>query len=125
MADQVKKQLVSGLLWNALEKFLLQGVTFVIGLVLARLLSPSDFGLTGMLSVFFLIINTFVNSGLGTALVQKHNCTSLDYSTVFTINFVIAIIGAVILFIAAPYIADFYHEPLLTMITRVLALKVG
>lgn len=124
MADQVKKQLVSGLLWNALEKFLLQGVTFVIGIVLARLLSPSDFGLTGMLSVFLLIINAFVNSGLGNALVQKHNCTSLDYSTVFTVNFVIAIIGSVILFITAPYIADFYHEPLLTKITRVLALNV-
>lgn len=124
MADQVKKQLVSGLLWNALEKFLLQGVTFFIGIILARLLSPSDFGLIGMLSVFLLIINAFVNSGLNSALVQKHNCSSLDFSTVFTVNLVIAIMGAVILYFAAPYIADFYHEPLLTPITRVLGINV-
>lgn len=124
MADQVKKQLVIGLLWNALEKFLLQGVTFIIGIILARLLSPSDFGLIGMLSVFLLIINAFVNSGLNSALVQKHNCSSLDYSTVFTVNLAIAITGAVILFFAAPYIAGFYHEPLLTPITRVLGINI-
>lgn len=124
MADQVKKQLVSGLLWNALEKFLLHGVTFFIGIVLARLLSPSDFGLIGMLSVFLQIINAFVNSGLNSALVQKHDCSSLDFSTVFTVNLVIAIIGAVILYFASPYIADFYHEPLLTPITRVLGITV-
>ena len=124
MADQIKKQLVSGLLWNALEKFLLQGVTFFIGIILARLLSPSDFGLIGMLSVFLYIINAFVNSGLNSALVQKHNCSSLDYSTVFTVNLVIAITGAVILFFAAPSIANFYHEPLLTPITRVLGINV-
>lgn len=124
MADQVKKQLVSGLLWNALEKFLLHGVTFFIGIVLARLLSPSDFGLIGMLSVFLQIINAFVNSGLNSALVQKHDCSSLDYSTVFTVNLVIAITGAVILYFAAPSIANFYHEPLLTPITRVLGINV-
>ena len=124
MADQVKKQLVSGLLWNALEKFLLHGVTFFIGIILARLLSPSDFGLIGMLSVFLLIINAFVNSGLNSALVQKHDCSSLDFSTVFTVNLVIAITGAVILFFVAPSIANFYHEPLLTPITRVLGINV-
>lgn len=124
MADQVKKQLVSGLLWNALEKFLLQGVSFFIGIVLARLLSPSDFGLIGMLSVFLLIINAFVNSGLNSALVQKHHCSALDFSTVFTVNLAIAITGAVILFFAAPSIANFYHEPLLTPITRVLGINV-
>lgn len=124
MADLVKKQLVNGLLWNALEKFLLQGITFFIGIVLARLLSPSDFGLIGMLTVFLLVLDAFVNSGLNSALVQKHDCTSLDFSTVFSVNLVIAIAGAVILFFAAPYIADFYHEPLLIPITRVLGINV-
>ena len=124
MDDSVRKQLVHGMFWNALEKFLLQGVSFFIGIVLARLLSPSDFGLIGMLTVFLLVINAFVNSGLNSALVQKHVCTALDYSTVFTVNLVISIVGAIILFFAAPYIAAFYHEPILTPITRVIGINV-
>lgn len=124
MGDSVRSQLVHGMFWNALEKFLLQGVSFFIGIVLARLLSPSDFGLLGMLTVFLLVINSFVNSGLNSALVQKHECSALDYSTVFTVNLVISILGAIILFFSAPYIAAFYHEPILTPITRVIGINV-
>ncbi len=124
MVDSVRSKLVHGMFWNALEKFLLQGVTFFIGIILARLLSPSDFGLIGMLTVFLLVINAFVNSGLNSALVQKHECTALDYSTVFCVNLVIAILGAIILFFAAPFIAAFYHEPILTPITRVIGINV-
>lgn len=124
MGDSVRTHLVHGMFWNALEKFLLQGITFFIGIILARLLSPSDFGLIGMLTVFLLVINAFVDSGLNSALVQKHECTALDYSTVFFVNLVIAIVGAIILFLAAPFIAAFYHEPILTPITRVIGINV-
>ena len=124
MADNVRSQIVHGLFWNAVEKFLLQGTTFFISVVLARLLMPSDFGLIGMLGVFMSVTGVFVSSGLGSALVQKHNCTQLDYSTVFTVNMVVSGCACVILFFAAPYIAAFYHEPLLVPITRVLGLNV-
>lgn len=124
MGDSVRSQLVHGMFWNALEKFFLQGVTFFIGIVLARQLSPSDFGLIGMLTVFLAVISAFVDSGLNSALVQKHDCTAVDYSTVFTVNLVISIVGAAILFFSAPYIAAFYHEPILVPITRVIGINV-
>ena len=124
MADNVRSQIVHGVFWNAIEKFLLQGVTFLISVVLARLLMPSDFGLIGMLGVFISVTGVFVNSGLGGALIQKHNCTQLDYSTVFTVNMAVSVSACLILFFSAPYIAVFYHEPLLVPITRVLGLNV-
>lgn len=124
MANNVRSQLVHGLFWNAIEKFLLQGVSFIFGIILARLLSPSDFGLIGMLTVFLAVLGSFVDSGLSNALVQKHNCSKIDYSTVFTVNMVMSVTVAVILFIAAPFISIFYHEPILTDITRVLAFNV-
>jgi len=124
MTDNVRSKLAHGLFWNALEKFLLQGVTFIIGVVLARLLMPSDYGLIGMLGVFMAATGVFVDSGLGNALVQKNNCTSLDYSTVFSVNMVVSIVACIVLFLGAPYIAAFYHEPLLIPITRVLGFNV-
>lgn len=110
MADSVRSQLMHGLFWNALEKYLLQGVSFMVGVVLARLLSPSDFGLIGMLSVFIAVTGAFVDSGLSNALVQKHNCSKVDFSTVFSVNMIMSIMAAFILFLAAPFISDFYHE---------------
>lgn len=124
MVDNVRSQVAHGLFWNAVEKILLQGVTFLISVILARLLMPSDFGLIGMLGVFMSVTTVFVQSGLGGALVQKHHCTQLDYSTVFTVNMVVSTCACVILFFSAPYIAAFYHEPLLVPITRVLGLNV-
>ena len=124
MADSVRSQLMHGLFWNALEKYLLQGVSFMVGVVLARLLSPSDFGLIGMLSVFIAVTGAFVDSGLSNALVQKHNCSKVDFSTVFSVNMIMSIMAAFILFLAAPFISDFYHEPQLSPITRVLGFNI-
>lgn len=122
MADEIKQQVVRGLFWNSLEKFLLQGVSFVIGITLARLLSPSDFGLIGMLIVVIAVSNAFVDGGLANALIQKHNCTKDDFSTVFTVNLLVSVVVAAILYVAAPFIAAFYHEPILTPLTRVQGL---
>lgn len=124
MSDSIRSKMIHGLIWNAMEKFLLQGVSFFIGIVLARLLSPSDYGLIGMLTIFLVVINAFVNSGLNGALVQKHNCTPDDYSTVFTVNFCVSVTAFVLLFFCAPLIASFFHEPILIPITRVLGLNI-
>ena len=123
MAESVKKQLTNGVLWNFIEKALMEGAQFVIGIILARLLLPSDFGLIGMLAIFVAISNVFIDGGFAKALIQKKECTDIDYSTAFVSNIVVSLLIYVILFISAPWIAVFYHEPILTDLTRVLALN--
>ena len=86
MSDSIKKQLVHGIAWNFIEKVLMKSVQFVIGIILARLLSPSDFGLIGMLAIFIAISNVFIEGGLAKALIQKQNCQDIDYSTAFAAN---------------------------------------
>ena len=123
MAESVRKQLTHGVLWNFIEKVLMEGAQFVIGIILARLLIPSDFGLIGMLAVFIAISNAFIDGGFAKALIQKKECSDIDYSTAFVSNIVVSLIIYVILFVSAPWIAVFYHEPILTDLTRVLALN--
>lgn len=123
MAESVRKQLTHGVLWNFLEKVLMEGAQFVIGIILARILLPSDFGLIGMLAIFIAISNVFIEGGLAKALIQKKDCSDLDYSTAFVSNIVISALIYVVLFLCAPWIADFYREPILTDLTRVLALN--
>ena len=121
MSDSIKKQLVHGIAWNFIEKVLMKSVQFVIGIILARLLSPSDFGLIGMLAIFIAISNVFIEGGLAKALIQKQNCQDIDYSTAFAANIGISIVIYAILFVSAPWIADFYDEPILNDLTRILA----
>lgn len=123
MAQSVRKQLTHGVLWNFIEKILMEGAQFIIGIILARLLLPSDYGLIGMLAIFVAISNVFIDGGFAKALIQKKECTDIDYSTAFVSNIVISLIIYVILFVSAPWIAVFYHEPILTDLTRVLALN--
>ncbi len=123
MAESVRKQLSHGVLWNFIEKVLMEGAQFVIGIILARLLLPSDFGLIGMLAVFVAISNVFIDGGLAKALIQKKDCSDIDYSTAFVSNIVVSLIIYIVLFISAPWIAVFYKEPILIDLTRVLALN--
>jgi len=122
--SEFKKKATKGLLWSTIERFSAQGAQFVLGLVLARLLLPSDYGLIGMLAIFFAIAQTFIESGFGTALIQKKNRDELDYSTTFYFNIVVALFFYAILFLLAPLISIFYNEPLLTPLTRVLGLTI-
>ena len=124
MAQSVKKELTHGVIWNFIEKFLMEGAQFVIGIILARLLLPSDYGLIGMLAIFVAISNVFIDGGLAMALVQKKECQDIDYSTAFVTNVVVSLFIYTILFISAPWIAQFYHEPILKDLTRVLALNI-
>jgi len=112
------------MLWSAIDKFAVQSVSFVIGIVLARLLMPADFGLIGMLSIFIAISGTFVDSGMGDGLVQKKDRTDDDYSTVFVFNIVVSISVYFILFVSAPFIAEFYNMPQLVLLTRVLSINI-
>ena len=119
-----KARAVSGLLWRFMERFGAQGVTFIVSVVLARLLDPSVYGTIAIVTVFTTILNVFVDSGLGNALIQKKDADDLDFSTVFYFNICMCLVLYVLLFLAAPVIAAFYKMPELTPVLRVMSLTI-
>lgn len=122
--NTLKSQATKGMLWNTIEKLSVQAGQFGISVVLARLLLPSDFGLIGMLTVFIAISQSFVDSGMGLALVQKKDRSEVDFSTVFVFNFLVSLGIYGILYFCAPFIASFYEMPQLVILTRVLMLNI-
>ena len=84
--DNIKQKTVSAVIWNTIEKITVKGVSFAISIVLARILSPNDYGLIGMLAIFMALSNLFIESGFAKALIQKQDCTDSDYSTAFFTN---------------------------------------
>ena len=123
MAEDLKKKTIKGVTWSFVEQFLSKGIGFVIGVILARLLTPEDYGLVGMLGLFLGLSSVFIDGGLASALIQCQNRTEKDYSTVFYINMAMSISLYILLFLFAPLIAKFYEQPLLTKITRILSLS--
>ena len=121
--QSLKEKATTGFIWNAAERFSVTFGQFVIGIVLARLLMPEDFGLIGMLSIFIAISQVFIQSGMGKGLIQKQDRTDKDYSTVFIFNLVVSTVCYGILFVTAPLIAEFYEMPTLIPLTRVLGLN--
>lgn len=117
--SSVKEDTIKSVKWTAIEKFSVQGIQFLLGLIMARLLTPEDYGTVGMLSIFIAISSTFIDSGFGNALIRKIDHTEADYCTVFYFNIIIAIVCYSILFVAAPWIADFFHIEILCPILRV------
>lgn len=111
------------MLWSGIERFSTQGVSFVFTIFLTRLLTPSDYGVIAMLSIFLAVGQTFIDSGFANALIRKVNCTERDYSTAFYFNVGVGIFCYFLLFFAAPFIADFYKMPVLAPVTRVVALS--
>lgn len=125
MSEQnLKSSAVNGAIWTGVEKFSRQAVQFVIGIILARLLPPEDFGVIGMLAIFIAIAQTFTDSGLSSALIQKKNRTEVDCSTIFFFSTGVGVLFYLLLYAAAPLIADFYNMPILTDVTRVVALSI-
>lgn len=125
MAEQsLKDKTVKGVVWSAVERFSVQGVQFFVMLVIARILAPKDFGLVGMLAVFIAIAQSLIDSGFSQALIRKQNRTEVDNSTVFYFNIVASVFIYLILFAIAPWVADFYNEPLLTVLMRLLCLLI-
>ena len=119
----LKQKTVNGLTWSFLDNFAYQGITFLVGIVIARLVAPEEFGVIGMITLFIAISSTFVNSGFSSALIRKQNATEIDYNTVFYFNLAVSFFFYFILFLASPYIADFFEEPRLILILRVLSLN--
>jgi len=124
MMDNLKYRTINGVLWSAAERASNEVLRFVIVVMLARLLSPEQFGLVAMLAIFIGISQTFVNSGFGAALIQKKNASQTDYSTVFYFNIIVGLFLFGILFCFAPFIAAFYQEPQLVALTRFMGLTI-
>ncbi len=124
MPQSIKQQTVNGVLWSSVERFSIQGIQFVLGIIMARLLSPREFGVVGMLAIFMAVAQSFVDSGFSNALIRKKNRTEIDFSTAFYFNIVVGIVCYLILFLAAPLIAGFYDTPVLKQLTRLIALNV-
>ncbi len=124
MADSLKSKTLHALSWSFFESVGVRGVQFIVGIVLARLLMPAQFGLIGMLTIFMAIAQSFLDSGFGAALIQKRNATQTDTSSIFYFNIVIGLVAAGLLCVVAPWIAAFYNQPILTPLTRVLSLTI-
>lgn len=116
------KTVTTNFFWRFFERCGAQLVAFVVSIILARLLEPSVYGEIALILVFTSILQVFVDSGLGTALIQKKNADDLDFSSVFYFNIVVCLVLYGVMFVAAPLIADFYHLPHLTPVIRVLSL---
>lgn len=113
--ESLKKKTVNGVMWSAIDRFSTQGIQFIFSILIARLLMPSDYGVIAMLGIFLSVSQAFIDSGFGTALIQKINRTETDFSTVFYFNIAVAIFFYILLWFAAPFIASFYNIPILEM----------
>lgn len=118
----LKQKAVSSLIWTALQKYSTMFIRFISGIILARLLTPYDYGCIGMLAIFMVLSNIFIDCGFASALIQKKNPTQEDYSTIFWWNLGMATLMYIILFLSAPTISYFYKIPLLCDVLRVQGL---
>lgn len=120
--NNLKQKAASGMVWSSIQKFGGMGLSFISGIVLARLLTPEDYGCIGMLSIFMVVASSFVDGGFASALIQKERPTQEDYSTIFWWNLCVSLLMYAILFFCAPIIARFYKMPLLSSVLRVQGL---
>ena len=120
----MRRSIVSGIIWRLSERVCAQLVSFGVSIVLARLLLPKDYGIIAMVLIFISLADVFANSGFATALIQKKDSDSKDFSTVFYFSLVISIVLYIILFFGAKYVALFYGQPILRPVLRVMALRI-
>lgn len=119
----IKKMVISGAVWKFAERIIAQTVSLMVSIIIARLLEPSAYGVVSIVTVFFSFANVIISGGFNTALIQKKNADRDDYNTVFTISFAVAFLLYLILFFAAPYMAELYKQDILLHIIRVLGLS--
>ena len=123
-SENLKNSIFSGVFWKFAERILAQGVSFIVSVILARILMPSDYGIVALILVFINIANVFVTSGFSTALVQNKEANRIDFSTNFYCSLAVSVLVYLILFIAAPFIEKFYDMQGLALVLRVFALRI-
>ena len=117
----LKTKTIKGTIWSAIDGLANQGVIFIVGLLLARLLSPEEYGLIGYVTILISVLNSFVDSGFSNALIRKTDCKSIDYNTTFYFNLAMSIILFISMyFIAIPF-SKFFNEPQLIAIVRAMS----
>ena len=121
MSESLKSKTVKGVGWSFVDNIASAGVSFLVGLVLANLLTPEEYGILAIIMIFIAVSNSIIDSGFSSALIRKTDCKPIDYNTTFYFNLGVSIILYSILYIAAPYIAEFFHEPVLIEVTRVIS----
>lgn len=124
MGDNLKQKTINALKWSTVDRFGQQFLQFFIGIILARTLSRSDYGLIGSIAIFTAIAVVFVESGFSQALIRKSDATDSDYSSVFYFNLIVSILIYLLLFFIAPWIATFFRQPELIHISRILFLQI-
>lgn len=122
MSESLKSKTVNGTIWSGIDNVVQMGVTFVVSIVLARLLSPDDYGLIGIVAIFTNVCAALIYGGFTTALIRKRNVTDDDYNTVFVANFAVSVILYIVIFICSPLIAHFFNREELTSLTRISSL---
>lgn len=124
MPDSLKQKAAKGVLWSTIERFSVQGVQFLIMIVMARLLTPHDYGLIGMLVIFIAVAQSLIDSGFSQALIRKQDRTETDNNTVFYFNIVVSVLLYLIFYVSAPFVANFYNTPQLCPVMRVVCLSI-
>ena len=125
MTEQsLKDKTVKSIGWKFTGSIVSYGITFIVGLILARLLGPEEYGLVGIVMIFITILNGIVDSGLSNALIRKIDATETDYSTTFIANMAISVLLYALLFFASPYIASFFHREELVLLMRVTGIMI-
>lgn len=118
--ESLKNKTIKGASWSFIDSISSQGVTFLVSLVLARLLTPDEYGLIGIISIFIAVFNSIVDSGFSNALIRKNDARDIDYNTVFLTNLIISILLFFVLFLSAPAISHFFNQPQLIPLLRVM-----
>ena len=122
--ESLKQKTTKGIFWSTIERFSNQGMSFLFSVILARMLDPSDFGIIAMITIFFAVAQSFVDSGFSNALVRKTDRREEDLSTCFYFNIGVGIMAYIVLFLIAPLVASFYNQPILSPIIRITGLGV-
>lgn len=122
MSQSLKGKAVKGIVWSSIDRFSVQGMQFLLMLILARLLSPSDYGIMSMLTIFLAISQSIIDGGFVNALVRKQDRSNIDFSTVFYFNIIIGCVLTILFYLSAPLIASFYKMPQLVSITRAISI---
>lgn len=120
--ESLKKSAFGGFIWKFAERVGAQLVALIVSIVLARILTPDDYSVVGIVTIFFAFCNVFITGGLNTALIQKKDADQEDYSTIFWVNMIIGAVLYLIMFFASPLIATIYHKELLVPIIRVMGI---
>ena len=122
--DNLGNRAKRGFIWNTVERLVTNGIQFILTIILARLLSPDDYGVIAMPAIFLALANVLIDSGFGNALIRKPDLTEKDLSTAFYFNILVGIGAYLVLFLASPLIAVFFKTPILSKLLKVTSLVV-